>query len=354
VVGVAGVVAALTLSAGVVGPTKDPLLFGQNYQKFVEYGASDEDVWAAGSDARTAEAVRDVVAAVPGVADVSDLRVAVARSSDVDVHLHRMDPDHPLPLVLLRGRAPSRPGEVAIAPTTARQLKVGIGDSVAVSGDRGGRDLTVSGIAFVPEGRNHHYESGGWIVAGDYDALFAGFTYHWGLVRYRPGADVATVGAAIDSAMRALHPTTEFWYDPFPTGNEEIGSTRRVPLALAGLLTLLALVAVGHGLVDAIRDRRREIAVMRALGLTPRQTGGLLAVQAALIGLAGVAIGVPLGLATGRLHIAASSVVLYQAPTPELTLTLVLPTVGLTALLLAAWPAYRAARISLGPTLRAE
>ena len=73
-----------------------------------------------------------------------------------------------------------------------------------------------------------------------------------------------------------------------------------LPLALAAFLTLLALAAVGHALSIGVRRRRHELAVLRALGLTRRQSRLVIATQASLLALIGLAFGIPLGVALGR------------------------------------------------------
>ena len=45
-----------------------------------------------------------------------------------------------------------------------------------------------------------------------------------------------------------------------------------LPLALSAFLAVLAVGAVGHALSIAVRRRRHELAVLRALGLTRRQS----------------------------------------------------------------------------------
>ena len=46
-----------------------------------------------------------------------------------------------------------------------------------------------------------------------------------------------------------------------------------LPLALGGFLALLAAGAVGQALTMAVRRRRRELAVLRTLGLTGGRPG---------------------------------------------------------------------------------
>ena len=58
-----------------------------------------------------------------------------------------------VPMVLTAGRMPAGPGEIALAPTTARELHAGVGSAIRLDGGPATRTMTVSGIAFVPPGR---------------------------------------------------------------------------------------------------------------------------------------------------------------------------------------------------------
>ena len=73
-----------------------------------------------------------------------------------------------------------------------------------------------------------------------------------------------------------------------------------LPLALSAFLALLAIGAVGHALSIAVRRRRHELAVLRALGLTRLQSRLVIATQASLLAVIGLAFGIPLGVALGR------------------------------------------------------
>jgi putative ABC transport system permease protein len=73
-----------------------------------------------------------------------------------------------------------------------------------------------------------------------------------------------------------------------------------LPLALALLLTLLAIGTVGHTLVTSVRRRRRDLAILKTVGFVGRQVRATVAWQATAIAVTGLVIGVPLGLAAGR------------------------------------------------------
>jgi ABC-type antimicrobial peptide transport system permease subunit len=129
-----------------------------------------------------------------------------------------------------------------------------------------------------------------------------------------------------------------------------------LPLALSAFLAVLAVGAVGHALSTAVR-RRHELAVLRALGLTRRQSQLVILTQATLLAVIGLAFGIPLGIALGRTLWRAATGMLplaYQPPLAPWALLLVAPVALVVANLLAAWPARRAARLRPGQILRTE
>lgn len=64
---------------------------------------------------------------------------------------------------------------------------------------------------------------------------------------------------------------------------------------LSGLITALAAVNIAHALFASVRERTREIGVLRAVGATRRDVASLILAEAAAIGLCGGVAGVVLG-----------------------------------------------------------
>ncbi len=97
-----------------------------------------------------------------------------------------------------------------------------------------------------------------------------------------------------------------------------------------------------------MRRRSRELALLRALGLTRLQArmvvtdGSVLAV----ISLAGIPLGVVIGRSLWRV-VAEFTPLAYHPPLALLALLLVGPVTVLAANLLAVWPGHRAARLRL-------
>ncbi len=357
VAGVLGVLAALTFSAGISDAVANPARFGQTWQLTTFYGVDGQDFAPAAAASRAAAADRDVTGFL-------DLRIGSAQSGRVSVESYTYAPvdGKQVPMVLTAGRMPAGPGEIALAPTTARELDAGVGSAIRLDGGPATRTMTVSGIAFVPTGPHNNYDQGAWLTPGGYSRLFAGayyaFKFHAAVLSLRPGADVAAVARRLDATVSAATHAQGVVFTP-PSGLPvaELEDVSVLPLALGGFLALLAVGAVGQALTMAVRRRRRELAVLRTLGLTSRQTRLVVVTQASVLAVIGLALGIPLGLAAGRAIwrvVADFTPLAYYPPLSVWALVLIAPVTLLAANLLAVWPARRAARLRPGRVLRGE
>jgi putative ABC transport system permease protein len=131
---------------------------------------------------------------------------------------------------------------------------------------------------------------------------------------------------------------------------------------ITGVLRLLAGLVAGIGVLAALLalqlERGRELAVLRAVGLTPRQVWGLVTAQTGLMGLAAGLLSLPVGLA-----LAAIMIFVINRRSFGWTVVLEIPpgvlaeAVGLAlaaALLAGLYPAWRMARTSPARALREE
>ncbi|HEY3651578.1 MAG TPA: ABC transporter permease, partial [Streptosporangiaceae bacterium] len=358
VAGVLGVLAAFTFSAGVSDAAANPARFGQTWRLDAFLGVSGQDFGPAGQVLRMA-------AADPDVTGVDDARIGGAQSGQVSVESFTYDAvaGKRVPAVLTGGHMPSAPDEIVLAPTTASEMRAAIGSVVRLSGAAEPRALTVTGIGFVPAGPHNDYDSGAWLTPAGYDRLFRGarfaFKFHVATFALRPGADPQAVAHRLTAKAAAIKGGQAFPFEvtPPPSILRAVKDVAVLPLALSAFLAVLAIGAVGHALSIAVRRRRHELAVLRALGLTRRQSRLVIITQASLLAAIGIAFGIPLGIALGRIlwHAAANTTPLaYNTPWALLALLLIAPVALLAANLLAAWPARRAARLRTAHILRTE
>ncbi|WP_283136141.1 FtsX-like permease family protein [Rhizohabitans arisaemae] len=357
VTGVVGVLAAFTFSAGVVDAAEHPARFGQTHQLEIHLGSNGQDF---GPSAQ----ILAKTAADPAVRGVNHARIAVAESAGVPVTVFTHDPvGEAPPVVLLRGRMPSAPQEIVLAPSSADALGVTVGDRFPLGGGPTPVPTTVTGIGFVPVGPHNRYVEGAWVTPSGYDRLFAGahvpYKYRGAQIALRPGADVEEVGRRLQDS--AVPPGIEgglVFVAPAELPEvAQIRDIQRLPVLLGAFLALLAAGALGHALTTAVRRRRREVALLRALGMTRPQSRWTVVVQAALPAIAGLAFGMPIGAALGRTLwriVTEITPLAYLPPLAEGALLLAGPVTLLLAVVLAVRPGRTAARLPLGQVLRTE
>jgi ABC-type lipoprotein release transport system permease subunit len=114
---------------------------------------------------------------------------------------------------------------------------------------------------------------------------------------------------------------------------------------------------LAHLLVTSVRRRRRDLAVLKTLGFARRQVSATVIWQATTLAGLAVLVGLPLGVAAGRwawMPVADRLGVVPVSVVPALVLTVVALTTVLAANLVAAVPAWMAARTRLAIVLRAE
>ena len=142
-----------------------------------------------------------------------------------------------------------------------------------------------------------------------------------------------------------------------PNDVASYANLKRTPLVLVGLLVLLAVATLVHLLVTAVRRRRKDLAMLRALGCRAAQMRRVVLVQAtALVALA-VVVAVPLGVIAGRVLWAATAHWLgvpVEQVVPVWELVAVVAGAFAVGWVAALAPAIRAGRVDPAEILRSE
>ena len=267
-------------------------------------------------------------------------------------------------LPLLSGRAPAADDEIAFGSKTMTALHTHIGATVRVVAPSATKNFRVVGEAVFPRFAAYQGSEptglgiGAATTAHAIRALRADNGQPFFTVRTRPGK--LTTPAAL---TKALGGGTDPENIPEVRGpqrpNDVMSYDRlsRTPLMLAGILALLALGSAIHLLVTSVRGRRRDIALLKTMGITRRQARSAVLVQATVLVSLALVVAIPLGTISGRwlwtqtahwLGIAADPMI------PVGMLFIVAAAVILLANIIAFGPAANAARTRPAITLRSE
>jgi ABC-type antimicrobial peptide transport system permease subunit len=142
-----------------------------------------------------------------------------------------------------------------------------------------------------------------------------------------------------------------------PNGVTNYASIDRAPTVLAAVLALVGAAVLGQFIVVSGRRRRRDFAILKALGMLRSQVRAITAWQVStLTGLALLA-GLPLGIVVGRWSWALfghGPGIPAVAITPVRAVLIMVPAVIVIANAIALWPGQAAARLSPATVLRAE
>lgn len=172
------------------------------------------------------------------------------------------------------------------------------------------------------------------------------------LVRAAPGP----AGSAALARYTGKHPTLTY-LPAKPTVLVNFGESVNFPVLFAVALSVFGAATLLHLLLVSVASRRVEAGLLKALGFVRRQVAAAVCWQATVVALAGIAVGAPVGIATGkvlwRVFATNFGVVPVAVVEPVLIAALAAGVLAV-ANLLAAVPALLAARSHPARLLRAE
>jgi putative ABC transport system permease protein len=318
---VAGTFLMLALTATVVALAGQVMASGLGAPGPGRYAAADavvradpEIVFGRGDDRVTVDVQRAApldaaavarVAAVPGVrAAVGDASVPIAvldrrgrplpAAGGEAAHAHGWNSAALTPYALRAGRPPRRAGEIVLDARLARAGGFATGDRVRVVTPAGTRTLTVTGVAAASADQEAR-QSAAFVTAGQAQAL-AGREPGFDAIAVVADDGRATgelreqVAAAAAPDAQVLDHRHASAADPGDPRAYEREALVAVVASSGGMTTAIAVFVVAGTLAFVVERRRRELAVLRAVGATPGQVRRLLIGEVAVVGLvAGVA-----------------------------------------------------------------
>ena len=280
-------------------------------------------------------------------------------------------------LTLLAGHPPSGPGQIVLGARTLGSLHLRLGQTVRATANAYGvtsrvtHPMRIVGEAVFPSlgwrGTFTGTDLGnGAVVAPSllsYPFPETGCTttcYNFVLLRYRPGIRAGAAAARLIGAVTAHHcppGSCSVAGDQRPADIQGYTGIRATPLILGALLALLGAAALAHVLVTGVRRRRRDLAILAAIGMRPAQLMRVVSWQAAALTVAALIVGIPLGLVAGRWSwalFAASVGVSPGAAVPALAVLAEAAVALLLAVVIAVVPGRAAGRVRPAASLRTE
>ncbi len=356
---------ALTMAAVVLGVTSVTFAIGlastvtayqaaQNRAGAVQVEVHAGPGPAPGSVAPTLSDARDeaMLRALPGVVAVTastDLFQRPAGSTQTFmVQFYRGDAAA-VGYEMLTGHWPDGPGQAVVSERFLRRNGLAVGDTLTLEQDGTRTPLRIVGKVLVNSG---NVVLSNWATLGLIAPDSRADTYE---IKLRPGTDLA----AFQAAVRAGDPGL----DAFPS--DESDTFVAIIFLTVTLLTLMLGTVAALGVFNTVvlntAERRRDLGMLKSIGMTPRQVTAMMVTSMAALGALGGLVGLPIGVMAHGLvmpamaraaQVAFPDRMLHVYHAPELAL-LVLAGVGIAALG-ALLPARSAGRLAIAEVLHSE
>ena len=243
---------------------------------------------------------------------------------------------------------------VIVDDTLANKYGWKLGDRISIQGDiyPVNLELYVRGIFHsTPDNKSVYFNSK---YVEEAVSWFKGQAGTFGVLADSP-ADVSKVTAAIDDTFRnSPQPTKAETEKAF--GLEFVammGNVKAFILSICSAVVFATLLVSANTIAMSIRERTREVAVLKTLGFTRRGVLGLFISEAVGLALAGGLIGASLGwmMVYGLTHSKQFISFFPMKVTPEIWISALI-TSGIVGLLSAAVPSYHASKVNIVDGLR--
>lgn len=289
-------------------------------------------------------AASEAAATVPGVESVTPLHMVTTSLTGAQIYGTSAEGDirNALNLKIVDGALEPPADGLLISDERAAGRKVG---DMVVFPNPGGPPIkaTIAGI----------YERnpivGGFVAGPDlYDQLKAtsSVTDLFSFVKITPDADEESVRAGLESATDRFYIVQVLDREQFKgTQAQQINMLLGILYGLLGLAVIIGILGIVNTLALSVVERRREIGMLRAVGMMRAQVRRIIYVESVLIAVAGAIIGTVLGVPIGVAFVRTlASQGLETVAIPWNQVGLMLVASAIVGVLAALWPAVRAAK----------
>ncbi len=241
---------------------------------------ADEALMRSTSGAAYVTASRDMLMRLVGTK--TDLRVTFYRGDSTQIGYR-----------VLEGHWFDGPGQVVVSERFLLQRGLSIGDTIALESKGKSTQATIVGKALYNSGEE---VLSNWETLALIDPALRANSYE---IRLKPGTDID----AYVKAVLAGDPGLE------EVPGQDPGTFIAVVLATVILLTLMLGTVAALGVFNTVvlntRERRRDLGMLKSIGMTPGQVTVMVVTSMAALGALGGLLGIPFGIIAHRLVVPA-------------------------------------------------
>jgi ABC-type lipoprotein release transport system permease subunit len=215
-------------------------------------------------------------------------------------------------------------GGIVLERSFAEALGIEIGATLEVTGEHGSVEVPVLGTAVVPSQARYPRSKPGlaWVTRATF-AQVEPDRERWRWLEAVRLADPSTAAAFTARAAAALPESAsgsgnlsfEAWQDQRDAALGDAQGTQVIVTMFTVLLLVVAFVVVGILVGARVSEQHRQIGLLKAVGLIPRQVGIAFALESAALGLAAAVLGFALGAVLAPRLAAPSAETLLGSPT---------------------------------------
>ncbi|RAG82507.1 ABC transporter permease [Streptacidiphilus pinicola] len=296
--------------------------------------------------------IQSLLGSLPGAVQVTATTYAPARlaghAKGLNLRAYRGS-SADVGALVVQGRSFHGPGEIVAPPGFLEEWGVSLGDRLTLQ--TAGRQEPVTVVGETLSG-DPDYVFTDWSTALAVSPTLTGRQY---LVRLASGTDVGAYGRAVRAADPGLRPSAKV----------TVNAGATTAIASSTILTLLLGAVAALGVFNTVvlnaRERRRDLGMLKSIGMTPRQVTVMMVASMGALGLAGGLLGVPLGVLAHALVVpitGRAGGIAFPAPMVEVwhpgAIALLLLSGVVLATLGALIPSRAAARLTIAQVLHNE